>query len=73
LSEQLNEAKVTFFYNRTDGGIQMAFNFETIKQVVQDYVTDVKNAMPIDHAFLYGSYANGTATEHNDKDLCFLR
>jgi DNA polymerase sigma len=50
----------------------MAFDFETIKQVVQDYVADVKNAMPIDHAFLYGSYAKGTATEHSDIDLCFF-
>jgi predicted nucleotidyltransferase len=50
----------------------MAFGYETIKQVVHDYVADVRNTMPIDRAFLYGSYAKGTATEHSDIDLCFF-
>jgi len=50
----------------------MAVNFETIDQTVKNYVADVKNAMPIDHAFLFGSYAKGTATEYSDIDLCFF-
>jgi predicted nucleotidyltransferase len=50
----------------------MTFAFETTKQVVHDYVADVKSAFPIEHACLYGSYAKGTATEHSDIGLCFF-
>ena len=46
----------------------MAIDIET----VNNYVADVKNAMPIDRVFLYGSYAKGTATEHSDVDVCFF-
>jgi len=35
-------------------------------------VADVKNAVPVDRAFLFGSYANGTATEQSDIDVCFF-
>ncbi|MDR1111078.1 MAG: nucleotidyltransferase domain-containing protein [Deltaproteobacteria bacterium] len=50
----------------------MAFDDETLNKIVGDYVADVRNAMPIDHAYLFGSYAKGTATEHSDIDLCFF-
>ena len=50
----------------------MAIDFETMSDAISNYVTDVKNAMPIDRVFLYGSYAKGTPTEHSDIDLCFF-
>jgi predicted nucleotidyltransferase len=50
----------------------MAFDIETINRTVTSYVADVKSAMPIDRAFLYGSYAKGTATEQSDIDVCFF-
>jgi predicted nucleotidyltransferase len=50
----------------------MAFDNETIRQTVDNYVSDVKNAMPIDYAFLYGSHAKGTSTEQSDIDICFF-
>jgi predicted nucleotidyltransferase len=50
----------------------MAVDVETINQAMNDYVADVKNAMPIDKVFLFGSYAKGTATENSDVDLCFF-
>ncbi len=50
----------------------MAFDIETLNEVVNSYVADVREAMPIDHAYLFGSYAKGTATEHSDIDLCFF-
>ncbi|MCL1820590.1 MAG: nucleotidyltransferase domain-containing protein [Oscillospiraceae bacterium] len=50
----------------------MAFNIETMNGVISSYVADVRNAMPIDRVFLYGSYAKGTATEQSDIDLCFF-
>jgi predicted nucleotidyltransferase len=50
----------------------MALNVETVNQTVRNYVADVKNVMPIDSAFLFGSYAKGTATEQSDVDVCFF-
>ena len=50
----------------------MAFDIATASRTVSSYVADVKNAMPIDRAFLFGSYANGTATEQSDIDVCFF-
>lgn len=50
----------------------MAVNNETITQTIDSYVEDVKNAMPIDRVYLFGSYAKGTADKHSDIDLCFF-
>ena len=47
-------------------------NIETIDRTIRNYVADVRDAMPIDHAFIFGSYAKGTATGHSDVDLCFF-
>jgi predicted nucleotidyltransferase len=50
----------------------MALDNETLNKIVNDYVDEVRQAMPIDKVYLYGSYAKGTATEHSDIDLCFF-
>ena len=50
----------------------MATNFRDIEPIVHQYVADVKRAMPIDKAVLYGSYAKGTATKYSDVDICFF-
>jgi predicted nucleotidyltransferase len=50
----------------------MALDAKTINQTVSNYVSDVKNAMPIDRVFLFGSYAKGTADADSDIDLCFF-
>ena len=50
----------------------MAFDIETANRTINNYVADVKNAMPIDHVYLFGSYAKGTATEESDIDVCFF-
>ena len=50
----------------------MAFNVAAAHETITNYVTDVKNAMPIDRVFLFGSYAKGTATEQSDIDVCFF-
>jgi predicted nucleotidyltransferase len=47
-------------------------DIETINKTINNYVSDVKKAMPIDHVFLYGSYAKGIATEWSDIDICFF-
>jgi predicted nucleotidyltransferase len=43
-----------------------------IKRIVQNYAHDVRQALPVQRVFLYGSYANGTATDLSDMDVCFF-
>jgi predicted nucleotidyltransferase len=50
----------------------MAIDIETVNETVRSYVADVKSVIQIDYAFLYGSYAKGTATEQSDIDVCFF-
>ena len=50
----------------------MAFSIETIAPIVRLYIADVKKVMPIDKAYLYGSYAKGTQQEYSDVDICFF-
>jgi predicted nucleotidyltransferase len=50
----------------------MAVDIETINKIIKSYVADVKNTLPIDYAYLYGSYAKGTATDQSDIDICFF-
>jgi len=50
----------------------MAFNTETVNQILSSYVADVKNVLPVEKAYLYGSYAKGTQSEYSDVDVCFF-
>jgi predicted nucleotidyltransferase len=50
----------------------MAVDIEAVDRVVNDYVADVRSAIPIDRAILFGSHARGTATEQSDIDVCFF-
>ncbi|HCC36667.1 MAG TPA: nucleotidyltransferase [Treponema sp.] len=50
----------------------MVIGNETINEVVQQYIADVKKAMPIDKVYLYGSYAKGIQREDSDIDICFF-
>ncbi|MDR0951378.1 MAG: nucleotidyltransferase domain-containing protein [Oscillospiraceae bacterium] len=50
----------------------MAADIEAVNRTVSNYVADVKSTMPVDRAFLFGSYAKGTADEGSDIDVCFF-
>jgi predicted nucleotidyltransferase len=50
----------------------MAVDYETAKQIINQYVSDVRAVFPIDKVYLYGSYASGTANPDSDVDLCFF-
>ena len=50
----------------------MAVDYEAAKRIIDQYVAEVKAALPIDKVYLYGSYANGTAQWDSDVDLCFF-
>ena len=46
---------------------------ERIKHVVNDYVhTLKKERLPIEHVFLFGSYAKGTEHRWSDVDICVV-
>ena len=50
----------------------MAADFEAIRLAAKNLADDARKEMPVDRAFLYGSYAKGTATELSDVDVCFF-
>jgi len=50
----------------------MAIENETIRNILDQYIADVKKAMPIDKVYLYGSYAKGTQRKDSDVDICFF-
>ncbi len=50
----------------------MVTDNETVNKIVQQYIADVKQVMPIDKVYLYGSYAKGTQRKDSDIDLCFF-
>jgi len=50
----------------------MAIGYEAVKQIVDQYIAEVRTALPINKVYLYGSYANGTAQWDSDVDLCFF-
>ena len=50
----------------------MVADIETVNQTAMNYIADVRNAMPIDKVYLFGSYAKGTAHDQSDIDVCFF-
>jgi predicted nucleotidyltransferase len=50
----------------------MAVNVEAVKREAREYADAVRHALPVDRAYLFGSYAKGTASEWSDVDVCFF-
>jgi predicted nucleotidyltransferase len=50
----------------------MAADLEAVKQLVENYASDVRNIFPVDRVVLFGSHAKGTATAESDIDVCFF-
>ena len=50
----------------------MVVDYETARRIINQYVSDVKEVLPINKVYLYGSYANGTAQWDSDVDICFF-
>jgi predicted nucleotidyltransferase len=50
----------------------MVVDYETVNRSVKSYVAEVKAVIPIDKAYLFGSYAKETANEYSDVDVCFF-
>jgi predicted nucleotidyltransferase len=50
----------------------MVVDAETLEKLLRDYILNVKKIIPIDKAFLFGSYAAGSPHEWSDVDVCFF-
>jgi predicted nucleotidyltransferase len=50
----------------------MAADIEAITQSCRQFANDVRRALPVDKAVLFGSYAKGTADPQSDVDICFF-
>jgi predicted nucleotidyltransferase len=50
----------------------MVVENEAVNTVLQQYIADVKKAMPIDKVYLYGSCTKGTQQKNSDVDICFF-
>ena len=50
----------------------MAVDLKEIGRIARSYAEDVKRVMPVEKAILFGSYAQGYATESSDVDICFF-
>jgi predicted nucleotidyltransferase len=50
----------------------VAIDFEAVDTAAKNYADDVRQIMPVDRVMLYGSYAQGNATEYSDVDICFF-
>jgi predicted nucleotidyltransferase len=50
----------------------MATDIEAVRAEARRYAAAAKAVMPIDHVYLFGSYAKGTAHELSDVDIAFF-
>jgi predicted nucleotidyltransferase len=50
----------------------MVIDAEALNKSLTDYINDVRKDMPIDKAYLFGSYAKGNPDEWSDIDICFF-
>jgi len=47
----------------------MAANLEAVMLDAKDYANKVRDSLPVDRIYLFGSYAKGTATELSGVDI----
>ena len=50
----------------------MAVDLEAVRREAKRYADEVRRKLPVDKAFLFGSYAKGTADELSDVDVAFF-
>jgi len=68
-----NEDKFQHWLSYAQDNIDTAaVDYEAVRRIINQYVSDVKSVLSIDRVYLYGSYANGTAQWDSDVDLCFF-
>ena len=45
---------------------------EQIQEIITDYINKIRTQIPVEKAFLFGSYAEGTYTPDSDVDLAIF-
>jgi len=45
---------------------------EPIQEIIKDYINKIRKQIPVEKAFLFGSYAQGTYTPDSDIDLAIF-
>ena len=50
----------------------MAVDIETVSTKASAYAANVRSVLPVNKAYIFGSYAKGTASELSDVDICFF-
>lgn len=50
----------------------MVANTEVVSAKANAYANQVRSVMPVNRAYLFGSYAKGYASELSDVDICFF-
>jgi predicted nucleotidyltransferase len=50
----------------------MVIDLKTAESVAVNFLQDIKDTVPVNKVYLYGSYAKGTFHEDSDLDLCFF-
>jgi len=50
----------------------MVANIEAVKEETKRYANEVRCQLPVEKAYLFGSYAKGTADKLSDVDVCFF-
>ncbi|GAB6391373.1 MAG: nucleotidyltransferase domain-containing protein [Treponematales bacterium] len=50
----------------------MVTDLETVTKIARQYIDDVRAKIPLDRAYLYGSYAKGTQHKDSDVDICLF-
>jgi len=60
-----NEEKFDFWLDHA-----MVIDAQTLDNGLKQYVMDVRQKIPVDKAYLFGSYSKGTAHEWSDVDVC---
>jgi predicted nucleotidyltransferase len=60
------------FLNRSQGDIRVVADIEAVRIEARRYAAAAKAVTPIDRAYLFGSYAKGTARKLSDVDIAFF-
>jgi predicted nucleotidyltransferase len=50
----------------------MVADIESVSNQARAYAAQVRQVLPVQKAYLFGSYAKGTATRQSDVDVCFF-
>jgi len=47
-------------------------DFEAVRDEARQYANEVRRHLPVERAYIFGSYAKGTADNLSDVDVCFF-